>query len=161
MLPACASSFSCKLAPAAQVELSHLIFLQLTVQSWRLAWNFTDGEVLAEAADYFPNTSYPLPGSFNTSHVEIQSTSLTADDAQQAVQNAWFYPAQVRAPRCLSCCMCITIPSGPEFVCKAAFQLLVCLAAVCVTAALHPSASAMNLVSSTQLSVHCRLCSLW
>ncbi|KAA6418207.1 MAG: hypothetical protein FRX49_11865 [Trebouxia sp. A1-2] len=66
----------------------------LTVQSWRLAWNFTDGEVLAEAADYFPNTSYPLPGSFNTSHVEIQSTSLTADDEQQAVQNAWFYPSQ-------------------------------------------------------------------
>ncbi|KAL0025951.1 hypothetical protein WJX77_006909 [Trebouxia sp. C0004] len=65
----------------------------LTVQSWRLAWNFTNGEVLAEAADYFPNTSYPLPGSFNTSHVQIQSTSLTAADEQQA-QNAWFYPSQ-------------------------------------------------------------------
>ena len=83
-----------------------LLLLQLTVQSWRLAWNFTDGEVLAEAADYFPNTSYPLPGSFNTSHVEIQSTSLTADDEQQAVQNAWFYPSQVSAPRsvCLLAC---------------------------------------------------------
>ena len=114
MLPACVSSLFCKLAPAAPVVFSRLVFLQLTVQSWRLAWNFTDGEVLAEAADYFPNTSYPLPGSFNTSHVEIQSTSLTADDAQQAVQNAWFYPAQVRPPLCLSCCMCIPIPPRPE-----------------------------------------------
>lgn len=72
------------------------ISLQLTVQSWRLAWTFTAGETLEEAADYFPNTSYPLPGSLNTSGVQIQSTALTASDAQQAVQNAWFYPSQVR-----------------------------------------------------------------
>ena len=65
------------------------------MQSWRLAWNFTDGETLEEAADYFPNTSYPIPGSLNTSRVEIQSTALTASDDQQAVQNAWFYPYQV------------------------------------------------------------------
>lgn len=71
------------------------VCLQITVQSWRLGWNFTDGEVLAEAADYFPNTSYPLPGSVNTSSVEIQSTALSASNSQQAVQNAWFYPSQV------------------------------------------------------------------
>ena len=67
------------------------------MQSWRLAWNFTAGETLEEAADYFPNTSYPLPGSLNTSRVEIQSTALTASDTQQAVQNAWFYHSQVSA----------------------------------------------------------------
>lgn len=74
------------------------VVLQLTVQSWRLAWNFTDGETLQEAADYFPNTSYPIPASLNTSRVEIQSTALTARDDQQAVQNAWFYPYQVIYP---------------------------------------------------------------
>ena len=78
--------------------LTLLYVLQLTVQSWRLAWNFTDGETLQEAADYFPNTSYPIPASLNTSRVEIQSTALTARDDQQAVQNAWFYPYQVIYP---------------------------------------------------------------
>ena len=77
------------------VDLCLCLCLQLTVQSWRLAWNFTDGEVLAESGDYFPNTSYPVPSYLNTSHVEIQSTSLSADDAQQAVVNAWFAPSQV------------------------------------------------------------------
>ena len=69
--------------------------LQLTVQSWRLGWNFTDGETLSQAADYFPNTSYPLPGSFNASQVELQSTALQADNAQQGVLDAWFSPQQV------------------------------------------------------------------
>ena len=102
----CSKSCSTEYVTCKATHSCCLLLLQLTVQSWRLAWNFTDGEVLAEAADYFPNTSYPLPGSFNTSHVEIQSTSLTADDEQQAVQNAWFYPSQVGAPRtvCLLAC---------------------------------------------------------
>ena len=73
------------------------------MQSWRLAWNFTNGEVLQEAADYFPNTSYPLPGSLNSSHVEIQSTSLSATDAQQAVENAWFYPSQASSSQHMFC----------------------------------------------------------
>ena len=77
------------------IVVTIILVLQITVQSWRLGWNFTDGEVLSEAADYFPNTSYPLPGSVNVSHVEIQSTALTANNTQQAVENAWFYPAQV------------------------------------------------------------------
>lgn len=69
--------------------------LQLTVQSWELGWNFTDGETLSQAADYFPNTSYPLPGSFNTSQVQLQSTALQADNTQQGVLDAWFNPQQV------------------------------------------------------------------
>lgn len=79
--------------------------LQLTVQSWRLGWNFTDGETLSQAADYFPNTSYPLPGSFNATQVQLQSTALQADNAQQGVLDAWFSPEQVCIYLSYNCCV--------------------------------------------------------
>ncbi|KAK9807897.1 hypothetical protein WJX72_012460 [[Myrmecia] bisecta] len=62
----------------------------VTIESWRLGWNFTDGESIQAATDLFDNTITPLV--YNGSRVELEQALTPASNASQLI-----FPGQERS----------------------------------------------------------------